>query len=121
MTRSFLVLGGTGDLTGRLLLPGLAELVDAGVLAEPLEVLALSQENWSDDEYRAWARERLAEHAAHVPEASRERLVAGLGYRHGDVTVAADLRAGIERAGGIPVIYLALPNTVFLPALEALA
>ncbi|HYH26224.1 MAG TPA: glucose-6-phosphate dehydrogenase [Blastococcus sp.] len=121
MKRSFLVLGGTGDLTGRLLLPGLAELVDADVLEQPLDVLAVSQEDWSDDEYRAWAREQLAEHAGHVPEESRERLVDRLGYRHGDVTVAADLRAGLERAGGVPVVYLALPNTVFLPTLEALA
>ena len=120
MTRSFLVLGGTGDLTGRLLLPGLAELVDAGVLDVPVAVVAVSQEEWTDDEYRGWARDRLAEHAGHVPQAARDRLVGWLGYRHGDVTVAADLRAGLERAGGVPVVYLALPNTVFLPTLEAL-
>jgi glucose-6-phosphate 1-dehydrogenase len=118
--RSFVILGGTGDLTGRLLLPGLAELVDAGELAG-VDVVAVSQEDWSDDEYRTWARDRLAEHAAHVPEESRDRIVARLGYRHGDVTVAADLRAALERAGGVPVVYLALPNTVFLPTLEALA
>jgi glucose-6-phosphate 1-dehydrogenase len=118
--RSFVVLGGTGDLTGRLLLPGLAELVDAGILAEPAGVLAVSREDWSDEEYRDWARDRLAEHAAHVPERSRDRLVGWLGYRHGDVTVAADLRAALDRAGGVPVVYLALPNTVFLPTLEAL-
>ncbi|WP_104524338.1 glucose-6-phosphate dehydrogenase [Blastococcus atacamensis] len=121
MNRSFVVLGGTGDLTGRLLLPGLAELVAAGVLAEPVTVLAVSQEDWSDEEYRDWARARLSEHAGHVPEAARERLAGWLGYRHGDVTVPADLRAALERAGGVPVVYLALPNTVFLPTLEALA
>ncbi|MCZ2858906.1 glucose-6-phosphate dehydrogenase [Blastococcus sp. VKM Ac-2987] len=121
MRRSFVVLGGTGDLTGRLLLPGLAELVDAGVLGETPVVLAVSREDWTDDGYRDWARERLAEHAGHVPEESRERLVERLGYRHGDVTLPADLRAALERAGGVPVVYLALPNTVFLPTLEALA
>ena len=121
MKRSFVILGGTGDLTGRLLLPGLAELVDAGVLPEPVAVLALSRDDWSDDEYRDWARDRLAEHAAHVPVEARERLVGWLGYRQGDVTVPADLRAALERAGGVPVVYLALPNTVFLPALQALA
>ncbi|CCG05726.1 glucose-6-phosphate dehydrogenase [Blastococcus saxobsidens] len=121
MNRSFLILGGTGDLTGRLLLPGLAELVDAGVLDEPVAVLAVSQQDWSDDQYREWARARLTEHAGHVPEKSRDRLVGWLGYRHGDVTLPADLRAGLDRAGGVPVVYLALPNTVFLPTLEALA
>lgn len=117
--RSFVILGGTGDLTGRLLLPGVAELVDAGLL-ESVDVLAVSQQDWSDDEYRDWARDRLAEHAGHVPEASRNRVVERLRYSHGDVTVTADLRAGLERAGGVPVIYLALPNTLFLPTLEAL-
>jgi glucose-6-phosphate 1-dehydrogenase len=121
VSRSFIILGGTGDLTGRLLLPGLAEMVDAGVLAEGVDVLAVSQEDWSDDEYRDWARDRLAEHAGHVPEVSRERVVERLGYRHGDVTLPADLRAALERAEGVPVVYLALPNTVFLPTLEALA
>lgn len=118
--RSFLILGGTGDLTGRLLLPGLAELVDAGLLAG-VDVLAVGQEDWTDDGYRDWARERLAEHAGHVPEAARDRIVERLGYRQGDVTVPADLRSALDRAEGAPVVYLALPNTVFLPTLEALS
>ena len=56
-----------------------------------------------------------------MPEGSRDRLVGRLGYRRGDVTSAADLRRGLERATGMPVVHLALPNTVFLPTLEALA
>ena len=40
-----------------------------------VDVLAVSQEDWGDDEYREWARDRLAEHAGHVPHASRERVV----------------------------------------------
>jgi glucose-6-phosphate 1-dehydrogenase len=120
MTRTMVVLGGTGDLSARLLLPGLAELVAAGVLAEPAGLVAVSRQEWSDEEYRAWACDRLAEHAAHVPEEARERLVEGLGHQQGDVTDTADLRAALERAGGVPVVYLALPNTVFLPTVEAL-
>ncbi len=120
MNRSFVILGGTGDLTGRLLLPGLAELVDAGLLAG-VDVLAVSQESWDDERYQDWARDRLAEHAGHVPEASRDRVVERLGHRHGDVTHPADLRAALGRVEGAPVVYLALPNTIFLPTLEALA
>jgi glucose-6-phosphate 1-dehydrogenase len=121
MSRSFVVLGGTGDLTGRLLLPGLAELFEAGVLDADVDLLAVSREDWTDDEYRGWARMRLAAHAPHVSEGARERVVARLGYQHGDVTVPGDLRRGLQRAGGMPVVYLALPNTVFLPTLQALA
>jgi glucose-6-phosphate 1-dehydrogenase len=119
--RSFLVLGGTGDLTGRLLLPGLAELVETGVLTTDVELLAVSREDWTDDEYRDWARARLAAHAGHVPEEVRERVVARLRYQHGDVTVPGDLRRALEDVRGVPVVYLALPNTVFLPTLQALA
>jgi glucose-6-phosphate 1-dehydrogenase len=120
VSRLFVVLGGSGDLTGRLLLPGLAELEDAGVLRAEFAVLGVSRPEWSDADYRGWARERLAEHAQRVPEASRERLVQRLRYMHGDVTASGDLRRALDRAGGTPVVYLALPNTVFLPTLQAL-
>jgi glucose-6-phosphate 1-dehydrogenase len=120
MDATLVVLGGSGDLTGRLLLPGLADLYDADVLDRDVHLLAVSQQDWSDEQYRDWARARLAEHAAHVPEAVREHLVHRLGYQHGDVTSADDLRAALGRAQGRPVVYLALPNTVFLPTLQAL-
>jgi glucose-6-phosphate 1-dehydrogenase len=120
MSRSFVVLGGRGDLTGRLLLPGLAELEDAGRLDDDVSVLAMGRKDWGDEEYRSWARDRLAEHAARVREGSRDRLVDRLRYVPGDVTKADDLRRALDRADGTPVVYLALPNTVFLPTLEAL-
>jgi glucose-6-phosphate 1-dehydrogenase len=121
MQVTFVVLGGSGDLTGRLLLPGLADLFESGQLTddEP-ELLAVSQQDWSDEEYRDWARARLAEHAGHVPEATRERLVGRLAHQQGDVTTPADLATALGRAQGRPVVYLALPNTVFLATLEAL-
>ena len=118
--RSLLVLGGTGDLTARFLLPGLAELQDAGKLPDDVVLLAVGRQDWSDDEYRAWAAARLAEHAGDVPEASRAALAGRLGYDRGDVTDARDLKRALDRAGGVPVVYLALPNTVFLPTLQAL-
>ncbi|WP_456600043.1 glucose-6-phosphate dehydrogenase [Blastococcus sp. SYSU DS0616] len=120
MKRSFVVLGGSGDLTGRLLLPGLAELVEAGVLDEEVDVLAVSREEWSDEDYRGWARRRLDAHAAHVPEGTRDRVVGRLRHVRGDVTVGEDLRRALDRVEHVPVVYLALPNTVFRPTLEAL-
>jgi glucose-6-phosphate 1-dehydrogenase len=120
MKRSFVVLGGTGDLTGRLLLPGLAELYRSGLLDADTEVLAVGREEWTDEPYRHWAGARLAEHAPHIPEATRDRVVGGLTYERGDVTVVEDLRRVLDRVDGVPVVYLALPNTVFLPTLQAL-
>ncbi|MCZ2805896.1 glucose-6-phosphate dehydrogenase [Modestobacter sp. VKM Ac-2983] len=120
MQATFVVLGGTGDLTGRLLLPGLAQLVQADALDDGVDVLAVGRDDWSEQEYREWAGERLAEHGAQVPEQARDQLVSRLGYQRGDVTSPDDLRQVLARVPGRPVLYLALPNTVFLPTLEAL-
>jgi len=121
--RTLVVLGGTGDLTGRLLLPGLADLDAADELGGDVEVdvLAVSQQDWDDEEYRDWARARLDEHAGHVPADVRGRVVERLGHVRGDVTSADDLRTVLDRAQGVPLVYLALPNTVFLATLEALS
>ncbi|SNR25157.1 glucose-6-phosphate dehydrogenase [Blastococcus mobilis] len=120
MRRSLAVLGGTGDLTGRLLLPSLASLVATGAFPHDVEVRAVGTEDWDDDGYRDWARGRLAAHAAEVDERARERLISCLRYRRGDVTDAGQLRAALDGLPGVPIVYLALPNTVFHPTLEAL-
>jgi glucose-6-phosphate 1-dehydrogenase len=120
MRRSLVVLGGTGDLTGRLLLPSLTSLVAAGGFAEDVEVRAVGTQDWDDDGYRDWARGRLAAHAAEVDEQVRERLIRCLRYHRGDVTHVRQLRAALEGLPGVPIVYLALPNTIFHATLEAL-
>ena len=115
------MLGGSGDLTGRLLLPSLAQLTATGGLGADAVVLAVSQQDWDDDDYRDWARSRLGAHAPDVDERVRAGLVARLHHVRADVTSPEQLRTALGRVPGIPVVYLALPNTVFLPTLEALA
>jgi glucose-6-phosphate 1-dehydrogenase len=83
-------------------------------------VRAVGRRARSEGDYRDWARTQLENHAAHVPEPARERLLGRLGYAQASVTEADQLRGALERAGGVPVVYLALPNTVFLPTLRAL-
>ena len=121
MTRSLVVLGGTGDLTGRLLLPSLAQLEASAGLDEDVAVLAVGQQDWDDDAYRDWARSRLAEHAPSVDDRARDQVLRRVRYRRADVTVPDQLGTALSAAPGTPVVYLALPNTVFLPTLEALA
>ena len=120
MRRSLIILGGSGDLTGRLLMPSLARLDRKGGL-DGVDLLAMSQDEWDDDGYRDWARERLAAHAGDLPEDVREDLVARLHYLRGDVTSSEDLRRAKDAVEGAPIFYLALPNTVFRPAVDALA
>jgi glucose-6-phosphate 1-dehydrogenase len=115
-----MILGATGDLTGRFLLPALAALDAAGELAE-VEVLGIGHSDRDDDAYRTWAREQLAEHAGDLPEEVRDGLAGRLRHRTADVTSVEDLRDVLDAADGVPVLYLALPNTVFRPTVEALA
>jgi glucose-6-phosphate 1-dehydrogenase len=44
-----------------------------------------------------------------------------LSYRRADVTSAQDLRAALEGAAAPMAVYLALPNVLFRPTLQALA
>jgi glucose-6-phosphate 1-dehydrogenase len=119
MKRSLIILGGSGDLTGRLLLPSLARLDRIDGLTD-VDVLAMSQDDWDDDGYRDWARTRLAAHADDLPDDVREGLVGRLRYLKGDVTSSDDLRRARDAVEGAPVFYLALPNTVFRATVDAL-
>lgn len=114
------ILGATGDLTGRYLLPALAELAAARALPEDIEVVGVARDQWDDSRFRAHATERLDRHAGDVPVSARERLVERLGYVAGDVTDPAVLGEAAGRSAGPLVAYLALPPAVFCPAVTAL-
>jgi glucose-6-phosphate 1-dehydrogenase len=49
------VFGGTGDLMGRYLLPGLAALQARGQLPEGFELIGAARDDWDDEHYRDWA------------------------------------------------------------------
>lgn len=113
--------GASGDLTSRLLLPGLAHLVADGSAPGDLEVLGVGREAWTTDEFRAHIADALDAHAAEVPAAARAEVVARLSYRTGDVTDAGSVREVLAGSEAPQLVYLALPPQVFEPALLSLA
>ncbi len=120
MIERFVIFGATGDLTARLLLPSLADLVAEGLAPKQLSVLGVGVEEKSADEFRDHVRERLAEHASEVDEAARNRVVDAIDYAQADVTSAADLSKLVAADDGPVLAYLALPPRLFEPTLEAL-
>ena len=104
------VLGATGDLTRRYLLPGLARLAATGRLPAGLAVVASAVDDLDDAGYRAIAQESLTAAGAE-PEAAA-MLLGSLGYVRADVTAEADLRAVLSRGHGPVAVYLALPHTL---------
>ena len=120
---TLLILGASGDLSKRLLLPGLATLLEVKDDWD-VQLVGAGVEDLSDDEWKAQVREsfenaqaskneedegaagdtRLSERLRSVVEASR--------YRRADVTDADDLRALLGVCDHDPAIYFALPPAV---------
>jgi glucose-6-phosphate 1-dehydrogenase len=118
MIDRLVILGATGDLSARYLLPALACLRAAGALGDRFELTAVGRDDWSDDAFRSWATERLDRHAAAVPARARAEVAAAARYRRADVTDPASM-AGVV-SGGPVAAYLALPPSVFPAAVTAL-
>lgn len=119
---ALVLLGATGDLAGRFLLPALARLLAAGGLPDDLRVVGAAPQDGDDATFRSYVGARLAAHATGVRLDVQQALLERLVYRRLDVAdpacVAEVLRsAGDDRA---LVVYLALPPDLFSPALRAL-
>jgi glucose-6-phosphate 1-dehydrogenase len=126
----FVILGATGDLTGRKLLPALHQLITRGVFGTGSIILGVGIEtNFDDKRFLARCLESLA--ADGVPQA--EIAAAGydkrIFYQTIDKGTAADYAAlkarieALEKAKGLPgnrVFYLALPPRVFPSAIAGL-
>ena len=114
------VLGATGDLAGRLLLPAVAGLRADGTLGADFRLLGAGPQPWSDADFAAHVRRRLTVHA---PGLDPDGLVAALRYRPADIADPAQVAAVVDaaRRGSAPVVvYLALPTGLMLGAVRAL-
>jgi glucose-6-phosphate 1-dehydrogenase len=118
--RRMLVLGATGDLTLRYLLPALARLCEAGELPEGFEVSCLARDDRDTEGFRAFVAERLDEHAEKLAGEVRRELSETLEYHRADVTDPERIKAALGGSGEPAVAYLALPPAVFAPAIDAL-
>lgn len=119
MIDRLVVFGGTGDLTGRYLLPALAALRARGHLSERFELVAASRQDQSDEQFRAWAEDWLARAAPEVDADAAAWLVRASRYRRLDLADPDNVAACLAGEGPVAV-YLALPPAVFPIAVSAL-
>jgi glucose-6-phosphate 1-dehydrogenase len=110
MIEKLVLFGATGDLAGRYLLPALAALHAAGRLPETFHVLGAAREELDDAAFQRSIAERLEEHAADVPAASRAAVVRALRYRPVDVGDAQSV-ARLLGPGGPPVAAYLAPRS----------
>jgi glucose-6-phosphate 1-dehydrogenase len=114
--QTLLVLGASGDLTGRLLLPGIGGLLATGA-APGLTLIGSGSDDWDDERWRE--RVRTAFSAADASDAV-QRVAHETRYLRADVTHEHDLRQLLAACRGQVVIYFALPPAITAKACQTL-
>lgn len=103
-----------------MLLPALAELLAANRLPDDLELVGVTRDELSDDDFRHQVLAALDEHTEDVDDEANRALAARLTHRMADATDATAVRA-LFRDAPPTIMYLALPPPLFAPAVEAIA
>jgi glucose-6-phosphate 1-dehydrogenase len=119
MINRLVIVGATGDLNARYLLPALAALRAAGHIDDRFELTCADRKDQTTEEFRSWAAAELDRHGRAAPADARKAIAEAVRYRQADATDADDVASLI--AGDGPVAgYLALPPVVFPGAITAL-
>ncbi|MFI2283603.1 glucose-6-phosphate dehydrogenase [Nocardia beijingensis] len=119
MIRRLVIFGGTGDLAGRYLLPGLAALHEGDRLGAGFEVVCADRKGRDDEHFRAWAATQLEQHAPDISDDTRQAILAAARYRQADIGDPAQVAETIAGEGPVAV-YLALPPALFPTAIQTL-
>ena len=130
--QTLIILGATGDLTARLLLPGLGALLTAGHVPG-LTLIGAATDDWDDERWRARVHESFGSRGAAAASASAGEATPETDstpaasdvadrarYLRTDVTSSDDLRRLLAEAEGPAAIFFALPPAVTARACEAL-
>lgn len=113
--RTVVIFGASGDLSSRLLLPGLGSLL-AGPRASSVRIIGTGRSPLGPDE---WTDRVSSAFGAALSTAAAETL-ATTQYVAGDPTDATHLRSLLELAGPAPVLYFSLPPAVATAIVETL-
>jgi glucose-6-phosphate 1-dehydrogenase len=114
---TLVILGAGGDLTRRLLLPGLGQLLDSS-RGYDLSLIGVGFDPMSDDDWRRRVHDSFAAGGA---SSARAKSVAKKSvYLQADVTDPADLRRILAAVSGTPALYFALPPKVTISAIASL-
>jgi len=124
MSFDLVVIGGTGDLAWRKLMPALFQAFRHGKLPEGGRILAVSRQEMTDDAYRAWLKERFldVEGAKRPSDDEFARFAGLLHYLRLDLSQPAgyaDLKAwlasnvGRDTPADVVVMYLATSPDLF--------
>src|SRR5215472_8162130 len=116
------VFGATGDLAHRKLLPGLFHLATAGLMPDRYEIIGVSPQDMTGEQFRHLARQAVADFGTVKPTgANWEAFQRRLSYISADPARTLPLVEAIATAerqiGGSPgrLFHLAIPPAAFAP------
>jgi glucose-6-phosphate 1-dehydrogenase len=119
------LVGGTGDLARRMVIPGCFHLMVAGLLPDACRIVGLALDDLDDDGFKDVVRQSLEEHArADLDDAAWERFAAMLSFRRAQGT--ADYKKAFGAAekalGGSPrrLLHLAVPPSAAAAVVKAI-
>jgi glucose-6-phosphate 1-dehydrogenase len=115
---TLLVLGASGDLAGRLLLPAVGQLLSSSQAPAALTLVGAGAEVFDEATWRSRVAAAFA--TVHATGPRVNEMVAGATYLTVDVTRPEDLQRLLEACDGAPAIYFALPPAVTAKACAAL-
>ncbi len=120
MTQSvdtLVILGASGDLSSRLLLPAIGQLLTSRP-DRRLRLIGSGVEEWTAAHWRSVLRASFKTVKAAGPAV--EELLRSTGYVAADVTSPDDLRRILSACDGTPALYFALPPAITAQACLAL-
>lgn len=115
---TLVILGATGDLTQRLLMPALYRLHRLG-LTPGLKIIGYAVEDWSRERFEQHIHEALKNFAADYAPRDWTAFAQQLDYLGGQLT-PPDLGRLKDHLAPAALFYLALPPPLFGPAAQAL-
>lgn len=120
--RTLLILGASGDLTGRLLLPGVARLIGRG-RAAGITLVGAGSDDWTQEKWQervSGAFEEAASSAKPTGKAALAAVGKTTSYHALDVTAKGSLAKLLATLQAPVAIYFALPPAVSQKACEVL-
>jgi glucose-6-phosphate 1-dehydrogenase len=114
---SLVVLGASGDLTERLLLPGLGSLLAAGD-SRPLQLIGTGRSERDQDEWRETVKKAFDD--AGATGSAAQAVLEATEYVQADSSEKEGLQQLLDACTGTPILYFALPPTVTIKVCELL-
>ncbi|MDO5504297.1 MAG: glucose-6-phosphate dehydrogenase [Actinomycetia bacterium] len=117
---ALVLFGATGDLARKKLFPALFHLFARDELDVP--VIGVARSDWDDEQLREYAVEAVRAAVAEVSETAAQTFAKQLTYLRGDYAEEETYRelATLLADAELPVIYLAIPPSVFPHVVDGL-